>query len=83
LAHAVAITGCGSARRWWLRDRVRSRLREGGAAMTRAEKFRAKAAECDKKADEAKDAEAETPTTRSSRQLDEHGDPSRTIRRMV
>lgn len=54
----MAITGYGSARRWWLRDRVRSRLREGSAAMTRAETFRAKAAECDKKADEAKDAEA-------------------------
>jgi hypothetical protein len=37
---------------------MRSRLREGSAAMTRAEAFRAKAAECDKLADQAKDVEA-------------------------
>jgi hypothetical protein len=40
------------------RPRVRSRLREGSAAMTRAEAFRIKAAECDKKADQVTDVEA-------------------------
>jgi hypothetical protein len=37
---------------------VRSRLREGSATVSQAEALRAKAAECEKKADQAKDLEA-------------------------
>src|SRR5579871_319468 len=51
-------TGSGPARRRWLREPCALPPEKGSAAVSKAQELHAKAAECDLKADRAKDPEA-------------------------